>query len=134
MDIPWNYHAQDIWVSMEFSYHFAHVKFPWFVHHGYSMENWETNPWCANHGNFMWAKLYENSIAIPWKPMGCDHAQDIWVSMEFSYHFAHVKIPWFVHHGYSMENWETNPWCADHGNFIWAKLYENSMETHGLRP
>jgi len=31
------------------------------------------------------------------------------VSMEFSHHFAYMKLPWFANHGYSMENWTLNP-------------------------
>jgi len=45
---PWNFQGQTPWVSMEFSYHFAHMKLPWFAHHGYSMENWRLYPWIFN--------------------------------------------------------------------------------------
>ena len=70
---------------MEISYVFAHVKLPWFTYHGYSMEcnkvetmviSWKYHglnswysmeyPWYVNHGNFMWAKTYENPVEIPW--------------------------------------------------------------------
>jgi len=45
---------------MEFSYHFAHMKMPWFANHGYSMENWTLNPWIF-HGITM--------VGIPWVVM-----------------------------------------------------------------
>ena len=79
--------------------------------------------------------------------------------MEFPYHFAHMKSPWFTHHENSMTthgiqnmvillniHWFNvqfsmeYPWLANHGNFMWAKWYENSMETwpeflsHDARP
>jgi len=111
IDVPWNYHGRDISVSIEFSYHFAHVKFPWFVHHGYSMENRETNPWRTNHRNFIWAKLYENSIAIPWKPMGCDHDN----SMEFPWYF-HIILPTWNFHGLHAMGIPWNNGSHIHGN------------------
>jgi len=69
------------------------------------------------------------------------------ISMEISYVFAHVKLPWFTYHGYSMEcnkvetmviSWKYHglnswysmeyPWYVNHGNFMWAKTYENPVE------
>ena len=150
MDIPWNYHGWDIWVSMVFSYHFAHLKFPWFVRHGYSMEKRETNPWCANHGNFMWA----NCMKLPWQFHGNPwvvtmiipwNAHGIFVSF-CSHEISMVCTPWVFHgtpgvistaipwtfHGSTMVGspWVSMefPWCVSHGNFTWAKWFENSME------
>jgi len=130
MGIPWNYHGRNPWVSMEFSYNFAHMKFPWSAHHGFVSQFSMEYPWCTNHGIFTWAKWYENSMEthMSWawsQPMGF-HG----IAMEFSYNFAHMKFPWFAHHGFVSQFSMQYPWCTNHGNFTWAKWYENSMETH----
>jgi len=75
MVTPWNYHGQTPWDFMEFSYHFAHMKLPWFAHHGYSMENWTMDiPWNYHgrdpmgcHGIFMVISCGQNDMKIPWK-------------------------------------------------------------------
>ena len=81
------------------------VCMPW-IFHGIIMVTTHGISWNFHIILPTWNFHGFHTMDIPWNY----HGQNPWDVMEFSYHFAHVKIPWSGHHEYSMGNRGFDAW------------------------